>query len=68
MPRRLNIRAIREARGLSQQELADKVGVRQSTIYKWENEQINLSVNALFRLAAALNVSATELLFPQSPS
>lgn len=67
MPR-LNIKAIREQRCLTQRELADLVNVSVSTICKWENEQISLSVEMLLRLAAALEVSAAELLAPQCPS
>ena len=67
MPR-LNIKAIREQRGLTQRELADKMNVMPSTICKWETEQISLSIETLFRLAVALDVSAAELLAPQCPS
>lgn len=64
----LNIKAIREQRGLTQRDLADKMNVRPSTICKWETEQISLSVAMLLRLAAALDVSAADLLAPQYPS
>lgn len=64
----LNIKAIREQRGLTQRDLADRMNVRASTICKWETEQISLSVEMLLRLAVALNVPAADLLAPQYPS
>ena len=67
MPR-LNIKAIRERRGLTQRELADKMNVMPSTICKWETEQISLSIETLFRLAVALDVPAADLLAQQYPS
>ena len=33
-----NIRKLREARGMSQSALADELGVRPPTVFKWENE------------------------------
>ena len=35
--KRNNVKAIREQLGLSQQELADKIGVTTTTISRWEN-------------------------------
>ena len=67
MPR-LNIKAIRERRGLTQRELADKMNVMPSTICKWETEQISLSIETLFRLAVVLDVPAADLLAQQYPS
>lgn len=68
MVQRLNLKNIREQRGLTQRELADKMNVMPSTVCKWETEQISLSVEMLFRLAVALDVPAADLLAPQCPS
>ena len=57
-----NIRAAREAKGLSQVELAAKLNVVRQTISKWER---NLSVpdaELLVSLSDALNVSVADLL------
>lgn len=52
------IRAVIEARmkrGVTQEELAEKVGTKQSVISRLESGRGNPSVNFLKRLAAALN-------------
>lgn len=33
-----NIKKLREARGMSQTDLADALGVRPPSVWKWENE------------------------------
>lgn len=33
-----NIKKLREARGMSQSDLADTLGVRPPSVWKWENE------------------------------
>lgn len=35
----LDVKAIRTARGLTQQGLADAIGVNLSTVWRWENGQ-----------------------------
>ena len=62
-----NIMALRKKRGLSQQELADRLHVVRQTISKWEK---NLSVpdaEALTKLAEALEVPVPELLGEKVP-
>lgn len=46
---------LRERHGLSQRELAQKVGVPKSTIARIENAQVNTSVQMLERIAEALD-------------
>lgn len=56
------IRALREAKGLSQAELAEALGVDQTTISAWERGVAEPTLFNLRRLADVLGVSAGELL------
>lgn len=49
------LRALREKRGLSQRELAERVGTTQSAIARLESGQISPSLPTLDRVAAALD-------------
>jgi len=48
--------------GLSQAELADKIGVSQRLITHWERRSVTLKPEQITALANALNMSADELL------
>lgn len=50
--------------GMSCKELARAVGVHHTTIYLWEKGKAMPSIRVLPRLAEALHVSGTELLYP----
>ena len=52
----------RERAGFSQYDLAEKIGVTQSTVVGWERKVNNLRSDTLVKLATALNISADELL------
>lgn len=56
-----NLSYIRKQKGISQKELANKIGVDQSTISLWEKGMDTTIVNAL-KLADALNVPYPEFL------
>ena len=56
-----NIKAVRLKRGMSQQELADAIGVTKSTISKYEKGQREPKYNVLRGIAAALGVNWTDL-------
>lgn len=58
----LNIRRIRQKRGLTQYKLAEMVKVDVSTINKIEKCKANPSLSLLYRLADVLGVSVTILL------
>ena len=56
------IRRLREARGLTQAELADKVGVSSKAVSKWETAKGLPDISLLQPLAGALGVSVIELM------
>lgn len=56
------IKALREARNLTQAELADQIGVSSKTVSKWETAKGLPDITLLQPLAAALGVSVIELM------
>jgi transcriptional regulator with XRE-family HTH domain len=56
------LRALREAVGLSQQQVADKLGMTQTAYAWWERNPVALRPEQLHKLSAALNVSVEELM------
>jgi DNA-binding XRE family transcriptional regulator len=59
---RAAMRRIREARGLSRQELADRVGRHVSSINRWEYGIKTPLLDGIGKLADALSVEYTELI------
>lgn len=57
----------RERLGLSQQQLADKLGVSQKVITYWERNEVALRSEQLTAIAAALDLSVEELLGQPKP-
>ena len=60
----VRIRALREARGLSVEELADKAGIEVKTLYSWESGHRDINPNNYPRLARALGCKSLEEFFP----
>lgn len=56
------IRQLREASGLSQKELAAKMGVNPSAVNRWESGEKNPELTNLVRLADLFEVSVDYLL------
>ena len=56
------IREVRQARGMSQVELAGLLGVTKQSVSNWENDNIQPSIEMLVKLAQTLAVSADYLL------
>jgi transcriptional regulator with XRE-family HTH domain len=59
------VRQLREARGMSQQDLADAAALRRATVTDIENGKANFEINTLVRIAAALNCAIDIILTPQ---
>ena len=57
-----NIRKKRDAKGISQQELADNSDVAKSTIQRIEKGEMNPSVLTLIKISTALEIELVELL------
>jgi len=59
--------AAREEAGLSQRELADKLGITQRALSWWEREPVALKPEQMAALAAALGVTTDYLLGVEVP-
>lgn len=57
-----NLRRLRLAEGLSQEELAEKADFHRTFVSHIERERNNISIDNIERLAAALGVDVLELL------
>jgi transcriptional regulator with XRE-family HTH domain len=50
------IRAVRKNKGLSQEEIADKIGIDQKTYGNWETGRTDLTLRMIERIAKAMDV------------
>ncbi|MDL2403161.1 helix-turn-helix domain-containing protein [Rhizobium mayense] len=57
-----NLKAARQAKGLSQEELAFRAGIDRTYISSLERSVYNASIDVVDRLATVLDVEASELL------
>ncbi|MHA7776002.1 helix-turn-helix domain-containing protein [Roseibium sp. M-1] len=57
-----NLRALRQAKGLSQEELAHEAGIDRTYISALERNMYNASIDVVDRLAQVLGVEAAQLL------
>ena len=58
----LCLKEIRKSNGMSQQQLAEKLGVTQATLSGWENEKYEIDNASLLKCANIFNVSVDYLL------
>ncbi len=56
------IKERREAQGMTQEQLAEELCTKKSTISAYENDKIDIKSSIILELAAALNCSASYLL------
>ncbi len=56
------IRQLRKRANLTQPELAEKIGVHEMTVRRWESGQRSPRIEEIQKLAAVLGVPVTELL------
>lgn len=57
-----NLKALRKAKGISQQKLAESIGVSQQAINQYENDKVEPDLENLIRLSDALEVSVDILI------
>lgn len=57
-----NIKYLRIKKGISQQGLADKIGIDRSTISRIENNEIDTTIDNVIKIADALNVPLPDLI------
>jgi ribosome-binding protein aMBF1 (putative translation factor) len=63
-----NVLGLRVQRGLTQQQLAQALGVKQPRIAQIESASANLQIDTLDRLAAVFGVEPARLLQTETPS
>ena len=63
MSLRLNLPKYREHQGLTQEQLAQLVGVKQSTVGMWENGTNSPRAKTLEKIAEILNVTVNDLMY-----
>lgn len=55
------IRALRESKGMSQEQLAALLGVNKNSISRYENGQMEMGINVLYSLSDIFNVAPNTL-------
>lgn len=58
-----HIRRLRAARGLTQEQLAEKLFVTRQTVSAWETGRAQPDLETLERIAAVLGVEVTEVIY-----
>ncbi|MBS1333995.1 MAG: helix-turn-helix domain-containing protein [Clostridiales bacterium] len=58
-----NIRRFREAKGLTQEQLAERLNVTRQAVSNWETEKTQPDIDTLQRIAQVLEVSVEELIY-----
>ena len=56
-----NLKSVRETRGMTQQELADRIGMRRETILHLENNRYNPSLEMALKIAQVFELRVEEL-------
>ena len=56
-----NLKSVRESRGMTQQELADRIGMRRETILHLENNRYNPSLEMALKIAQVFDLRVKEL-------
>ena len=56
-----NLKSVRESRGMTQQELAERIGMRRETILHLENNRYNPSLEMALKIAQVFDLRVEEL-------
>lgn len=68
-PPRIFLAEWREARGLSQERLGERLGVSKMTVSRWERNVASVNINVMSALAEALDIEPRDLFrHPDTPS
>ncbi len=62
-----NLKALRKQHGLSQQQLADMIGVSQQSVNKYENHSIEPDIRTLIAIAECFHTSVDHLIGHHEP-
>lgn len=57
-----NLKYIRKLKNISQQDLATKLNVDRSSISRWENNEMDPTVDKAIQIAKVLNISPADFL------
>ena len=57
-----NLKLLRQKTGMSQKELASKLGVSQNAVYNWENGKREMSIDTIERVAALFDIAPSQLM------
>lgn len=63
-----NLRTLRKSKNLSQEELAEMLGVSRQAVSKWESDEGYPEVEKLLIIAKELNVSLDSLMYSEIPA
>ena len=58
-----NIKKLREKKGLTQDALAEKLGVTRQAVSNWETEKTQSDIDTLQKIAQILEVSVEEIIY-----
>ena len=56
-----NIRSLREERGLTQEQVADKIGITFQAVSSWERDEYKPDIDKIMKLAELFDVSISAL-------
>lgn len=56
-----NLRKIRKEKKLNQRELAEKIGVQESTISAWEKNKNSIDIEMIYKICGVLEISISQL-------
>ena len=62
-----NIKKIRNEKGMTQKDLADKLFVTAQAVSRWENNEAEPSVSTITEIAKIFNVTITDLIEEEKP-
>ena len=64
----ISVRQVRESAGMTQAELARRLGVSQPNVARWESGRVDLRIHTLQRIAEALGVNLEVIFSGRSPT